>query len=420
MSNQKKESWVCPVCETLNTTSVCTVCGTASTQMQSTNILTLEINDNHSISTTIDNSLSEITKSEQPIEKTRKKISKNVLSLIFLVIGVVIALGIGSEFIPTNNFKPDDVPVPIATIIATGKHGNNLTWDLDDQGYLTIRGTGEMMETIIYDELENVLSYEHPEWHEYTEPIKHVIIENGVTSISAEAFFNMEYLESVQIPDSVTSIGNSAFACCPQLSDINIPDTVNIFSSSVFEGCDNLPFIAMGMHGDNIKWILHKNGELIISGNGPMKESFLVEDDESAWWEGFPEWLNFYDIIKKITIEHGITSISGYAFEHLEYLDSITIPNSVVSIGEFAFQGCISLSEIIIPNSVTVIDTCAFDCCESLTVLELPNSITHIGISAFSGCYNMEQIIIHKDVTDSYNWDADWNWDCSANIIWDN
>ena len=75
-----------------------------------------------------------------------------------------------------------------------GEKGNNLTWILDDEGVLTISGTGAMANW------EN----DSP-WHE-NQDIKSVMIEDGVTSIGVNAFYGCSGLTSIKIPDSVTSI----------------------------------------------------------------------------------------------------------------------------------------------------------------------------------------------------------------------
>ena len=87
------------------------------------------------------------------------------------------------------------IPV-IASAATSGRCGANLTWMLDDDGTLTISGTGDM-----YD-----YYYDSPFYKNSS--IKSVIIENGITSIGTTAFMQCDSLESVTIPDSVTSIGN--------------------------------------------------------------------------------------------------------------------------------------------------------------------------------------------------------------------
>ena len=61
----------------------------------------------------------------------------------------------------------------IASAATSGTCGKNVTWTLDDNGILTISGTGEM---------------ENAPWKSNCDSIKNVIIEKGVTSIGRCAF----------------------------------------------------------------------------------------------------------------------------------------------------------------------------------------------------------------------------------------
>ncbi|MCP2821055.1 leucine-rich repeat domain-containing protein, partial [Salmonella enterica subsp. enterica serovar Typhimurium] len=82
--------------------------------------------------------------------------------------------------------------------------GDNLTWTLR-QGTLTISGTGPMTDFNPYQFSEEPA----PPWMD--EYITSIVIEDGVTSIGAYAFWRCKYLTDVQIPASVTGIGNNAF-----------------------------------------------------------------------------------------------------------------------------------------------------------------------------------------------------------------
>ena len=83
------------------------------------------------------------------------------------------------------------------SIIATGKCGANVKWQLDSEGSLTIYGIGD-------------IEYFDNSSHN----IKKLIIEEGITNICEGAFNFLPYLEDISIPSSVDSIGESAFAGC--------------------------------------------------------------------------------------------------------------------------------------------------------------------------------------------------------------
>ena len=70
-----------------------------------------------------------------------------------------------------------------------------------------------------------------------------MIIPNGVTNISEDAFGWSSDLTSVTIPNSVKRIGPGAFHSCVGLTSITIPSSVTELGTSVFNGCSNLKVI---------------------------------------------------------------------------------------------------------------------------------------------------------------------------------
>ncbi|MBQ9014944.1 MAG: leucine-rich repeat domain-containing protein [Firmicutes bacterium] len=66
--------------------------------------------------------------------------------------------------------------------------------------------------------------------------IKHVVIEDGVTSIAAGAFEKCHNLADVYVADSVTSIGEGAFAGCTYLREISLPAGLKSVGVSAFDG----------------------------------------------------------------------------------------------------------------------------------------------------------------------------------------
>ena len=84
----------------------------------------------------------------------------------------------------------------------------------------------------------------------------------------------------------------------------------------------------------------------------------------------------YCNMLQKVEIGTGVTSISSYAFYNCSSLSSVVIPNSVTSIGGYAFYYCYSLSSVVISSSVTSIGTYAFYNCSSLSSVVIPNSVT--------------------------------------------
>ena len=116
-----------------------------------------------------------------------------------------------------------------ALAASSGSCGNTVTWEYDDDGTLTIMGTGDMT---------NYSGSGEVPWYSIRESIESVVIENGVTSIGDYSFYYFRSLESVSIPETVNRIGEWAFAssCIPS---IVIPGTVNSIGYRAFYCCDD-------------------------------------------------------------------------------------------------------------------------------------------------------------------------------------
>lgn len=114
------------------------------------------------------------------------------------------------------------------------KCGDNATWSFDEAtGTLTISGTGDM-----YDYFDNI----HFSTDERSSPwlqtvknisdIKSIVIEEGITSIGAKAFYDLAYVSSVSLPSTLTKIGAEAFRvfstdnCASMFKTITIPASV--------------------------------------------------------------------------------------------------------------------------------------------------------------------------------------------------
>ena len=284
---------------------------------------------------------------------TCKKSLGTVLSLIATVI-ILLAFG-------GITVLADETENPEPTIVASGYcgaegNGENISWELDSNGLLTVSGTGEMQ----------ILTYSDSPWKKDNR-IREATISYGITNIGSYAFYGCTELTSITIPDSVTSIGALAFDFCTGLTSIAIPDSVTSICLGAFGNCTGLTSITIPDSVTNI------------------------EIDAFHGCTG----------LTSITISDSVTSIGVSAFENCTGLTSITIPDSVTSIGYSAFGNCTGLSSITIPDSVTSIEPRAFKGCTGLTSITIPDSVTSIDIDyeAFHGCTGLTSITIPDGVT---------------------
>ncbi len=201
----------------------------------------------------------------------------------------------------SRTFVTLDTPVT-PEIVASGTCGENLTWTIDDEGTLTISGTGAMTD---------YLSSYAP-WYSIRSSIKKVIIEDGVTSIGRDAFRDCSNMTEVHISSSIQEIGFTAFNECTALDAVYITDlTAWCKINFYYGGAETNP--------------LYYADKFYVNGN----------------------------LITDLHIPEGITEIKSYSFYGYSALTSVTIPSSVTSIGTHVFGECISLPAVIVDEDNT-------------------------------------------------------------------
>ena len=198
-----------------------------------------------------------------------------------------------------------------------GAEGDNVTWQLDSDGTLTISGTGAMA-----DYADNLSTYKTTApWAE--KQVKRVIINEGVTRIGNEAFFGLSSIISASIPNGVESIGKYAFSGwysggspAPQIEEIEIPVSVTDIGEYAFSNCKNLKTVTLKTDSK-----LVRIGEYAFS-NCPM--------------------------LSKVMIPASVINIEEHAFYMCSGLQSVTFsPNSQLeTIGDGVFNACPALNAI--------------------------------------------------------------------------
>jgi hypothetical protein len=100
-----------------------------------------------------------------------------------------------------------------------------------------------------------------------------------------------------------------------------------------------------------------------------------------------------------VVIPQGVTSIGGSAFLYCYSLASVVIPQGVTSIVDEAFGSCNCLASVVIPQGETSIGSNAFNNCNCLASVVIPQGVTSIGSNAFNNCYSLASVVIPQGVT---------------------
>ena len=239
--------------------------------------------------------------------------------------------------------ETEPVTEAAAAAIGSGTCGDNLTWELSDDGTLTISGTGAMKDYSTYN------STRAP-WAKYASSITRLVIENGVTYVGKYAFYNCTSLTSVSMADSVTTAGIRAFWDCTALTDVRLSEGLTSIAEGMFYSCSSLAFIKI-----------------------PASVATI-----SSW--------AFYRCtgLREVEISEGVTLIEEYAFSYAG-LKEVGIPRSVETIGQGAFSSCEDLETLIIEDGVSQIGKSAFTNCVNLKKVRMPTSVTELAYHIYTG-----------------------------------
>ena len=143
------------------------------------------------------------------------------------------ALGVCHEQLFPKTMKRYILLIVLSIFSLNSIHAD-ITWNLSDDGTLTISGT----------EMPDYSKGTAP-WYSQRDNIKKIVIKDRVTSIGSYAFRDCSSLTSITIPESVTSIGNQAFYWCSGLTSITIPNSVTSIGEYAFYGCSGLTSITI-------------------------------------------------------------------------------------------------------------------------------------------------------------------------------
>lgn len=250
-----------------------------------------------------------------------------------------------------------DKIVPAKTTSGHGSYGDNLginiTWTLDNNGTLTISGSGKMRNYVyeVYSPFYN------------DSRIKNVVIENGVTRIGKNTFESCSSLESIALPNSVDYIGYASFGNCSSLESITVSSNVTQIRAHAFTNCTSLS-------------------------NVTLSDGALYNIGDYAFWG--------CSSLSSVTIPNSVTKMGEFAFSGCSSLSNVTLSDQLTSIAQGAFYGC-NLTSAEIPQSVTSIELNAFANNTNLSSVTIPSNVTVLEGDAeyggaFDGCTSLGSV----------------------------
>lgn len=135
---------------------------------------------------------------------------------------------------------------------------SNIFWNLTEDGILTISGEGVMPD--YYKPIPDT------PWKEQNDKIKKLVIENGITVVGMQAFYNCKNIQSVIISDTVTDIRPSAFENCTSLVDVEFSKPLYFITDFHQADSATVSDLVIWFNAfQNVPWAINKYGNYITN-----------------------------------------------------------------------------------------------------------------------------------------------------------
>lgn len=253
-------------------------------------------------------------------------------------------------------------------ILDSGSCGDNLTWTLDNNGFLDIEGSGT---TDTY----GVGGATAP-WYSYKDIIKTIQIGSNVTSIDAYAFRGLKYLETIKwnAIDCKIVIGlneGHLFSFDIETDDLNAIFGVGVkkIPTGIFESCTKLKYVTISNTVTEI-------------GSGAFR---------------------YCSNLSNVSIPASVTTIENAAFVECTLFTNMVIPDTVISMGSSVFEGCKNLSHVYLGKGLKRIEKWTFKNCISLEEIEIFDNVTDLCYESFLNCQSLRKIKIASNIKNIEN-----------------
>ena len=247
------------------------------------------------------------------------------------------------------------------------KCGENITWELQEDGTLVLTGTGDMYDYSVKDS-------NYAPWYESRTSIKSIKIGQGITHIGEAAFYGCSKATSVVFPETLESIGSQAF---DQLGarEVTLPEKVTKLGTAVFK-------------------------------NSLLRSIVLPDGLESIPDSTFDKSVYLHEV----KFPSKLKTIGNRAFACCYELESVVLPEGVKTLGDAAFFSCgdctrygayydaYNFTSIKLPSTLKSIGVSVFEWCGSLRSIDIPDGVTSIGFRTFGYCYKLSEVSISANM----------------------
>lgn len=191
--------------------------------------------------------------------------------------------------------------------------------------------------------------------------------------------------------DSITDLGSSSYDSFNNkttLKTIILPSTITMLYDS-FSGCTSLIKCEIQAPEVQIGGSCFYNCKLLKKMNAIINGFY----SSSSFYHGS---FQYCEMINKITLKEGITSIPDNTFKYC-YQADINIPTTITKIGVDAFYLCTSLRSVSLNDGISEIGDGAFAFCTSLSKINIPSNLQKLSDNIFCGT-SITSVIVPENI----------------------
>lgn len=299
---------------------------------------------------------------------------------------------------PTETVTATEQTESVTSTVSSTACGDNITWKLDDNGLLTLTGSGDM-----YDFNESDFL---PPWWDNKDKITKLVINGDIKKIGNYSFKNCEKLSTIEFTDSITHIGEYAFCFCRRVKELNLPDNLEIISDGAFSHCKELSTVNFNNKLQRIEYGAFFGTDLYefeipdsvtYIGSYSFHDSFWYRNqDYGVLYIGkfaYSYKQNPDNLPRTVVIKDGIEYICPEAFRECYYVESLQLPDTLIGIEELAFKRT-RFKSIVLPDSLKYIGESAFSESGISGELTIPANVENLYSDCFGSCRGLTDVYI--------------------------
>ncbi len=243
---------------------------------------------------------------------------------------------------------------------------------------------GNMTFTLLKDKTYALTSYSGEE-QEVTVPA--TIQGYEVSTIATNAFKDNQAINSIKVEEGITTLEEDAINNCVVLTELDLPRTLtNITVDSVSEECTSID--SLKIPANAITSLVTSNRQQQM-GNRVLRyvvvKRGVAPNGNVIPFGAFSDAYRIEANGPQQDAAHGGRSLKTAVIE-----DGITISDK-------CFQGCYNLESIVLPKDLKRLGNGFFSHAEKVTSIDIPDSVTEIG-SSFGACYRLTELKLPKSL----------------------